>query len=265
MTVPAVDDPEANWRDRVERIRRIHAGEFDDLSDVSPRLRAIATGRMIDAAMRAARQAETARGREDLEAAMARIVGSAPATLPIRFRPKPSMWDSTLDREVFWSPTPILGFRVWEVGTRLRGARKPWRTPTYDAECVRRGAGPHGDEIPHTDGSCGKPACGIYATKDPDPLLDYWGPGRAIGVVEMSGKVVEHDFGYRARRATAVFMVMSWAGGEEVASTPAEVTDMFADPQGWLDRRRKMGVLGAVPPVGPMLREAAERHRRSFV
>jgi hypothetical protein len=248
----------------VERIRRFHAGESADLSDVSPRLRAFAAGRGIDAAIRAARQAEIDRGREDLEAAMARIVGSAPPTLPIRFQPRRSLWDPTLDRDAYWSPTPILGFRVWEAGKRLQGARKPWLSPTYEAGCLRGSSEQFDDAVPHTDGHCGKPPCGIYAAKDPDPLLGkyWWRPGRVIGLVELSGKVVEHDFGYRARRATAVFLVVSWIGGEEVASTPEDVAAVFADPQGWLERRLVAGPVSPCLSVGPLLREAAERHRR---
>lgn len=263
MTAPVVaGHPEDEWRDRVERVRRIHAGESEDLSNVSPRLRAFATGRRIDAAMRAARQAETDRGRGDLEAAMARIVGAAPATVPARPRPGRSLWDPTLQVDAYWSPTPILGFRIWDVDTRLQGARKPWTTPTHDAECLRRGAGRHDDEVPHSDGSCGKPPCGVYATKDPDALLDYWGPGRAIGLVELSGKVVEHDFGYRARKATAVLMVVSWTGGEAVASTDEEVAALFADPEGWVARQSSNGT--PCLSVGSMLRAAAERHEQSL-
>jgi hypothetical protein len=194
---------------------------------------------------------------------MARIVGSAPSTLPVRSRPSPSLWDPTLDRNTYWSPTPILGFRVWEVGKQLHGAKRPWPTPTYEAGCLRGGTELQDDQIPHT-GGCRKPPCGIYAMKDPDALLRYGGPERAIGLVELSGKVVEHDFGYRARRATAVFLVVGWIGGEEIASTPEDVAAVFADPQGWLESHRTAGARRRFHPVGATLREAAERHRRAL-
>jgi hypothetical protein len=218
---------------------------------------------MIDSAIRAARQAEVDQGREDLEAAMARIIGAAPTDLPARRNPSRSLWDSTLDPRTYWSPTPILGFRVWDVGKQLRGARRRWPRPTHEAVCLRRGTERPDDQVPHTDG-CRTPACGIYATKTPYPLIRYGGPEWAIGLVELSGKVVEHDFGYRARRATAVCLVVVWLGGQAIASTPEEVAAVFADPQGWIAHRRRMGPQRSCQPAEEILREAAERHRRTL-
>jgi hypothetical protein len=229
MTVTAVADyPEDEWRERVGWSLRVHAGEEVDRSQVPPRLRPWVTGRMIDSALRAARQAEVDQGREDLEAAMARIIGAAPTDLPARRNPSRSLWDST-----------------------------------HEAVCLRRGTERPDDQVPHTDG-CRTPACGIYATKTPYPLIRYGGPERAIGLVELSGKVVEHDFGYRARRATAVCLVVVWLGGQAIASTPEEVAAVFADPQGWIAHRRRMGPQRSCQPAEEILREAAERHRRTL-
>jgi hypothetical protein len=66
-----------------------------------------------------------------------------------------------------WSPTAVLGYRLWAVGKDgLHGVKMRWPGPTLEATCLSRG----GDsEIPHTDGRCGRLGCGVYASKTVDP------------------------------------------------------------------------------------------------
>ena len=133
-----------------------------------------------------------------------------------------------------WSPLPILGYRTWLIHeNRLRGVKLVWTRPTMTARCLTRIPG---EDVPHSERRCGVPACGIYATKSLQPFTgsSYGLAGRelAIGVVAMTGKVIEHDVGYRAGQARAVAAVarirgtwFSFCGREPIAQ-------LFADPSG---------------------------------
>jgi hypothetical protein len=105
-----------------------------------------------------------------------------------------------------WSPTPVLGYRLWAWSNgELHGVRTHWKQPELTATCqttlVR-------SEIPHSDGSCGRLGCGIYAAKSVRRLLTEFAPALrsafAVGLVALSGKVVEHEHGYRGAGATVV-------------------------------------------------------------
>jgi|FLYL01.1.fsa_nt_gi hypothetical protein len=110
-------------------------------------------------------------------------------------RPVRTGWHIGVDEEVdpepaeeFWSPEPPVGWRgwMWRDGT-LHGVRVPWPRPILEAEC-NLGCRPVPGWL------CG---CGIYATKD------RWNAWRTpiIGKVALSGRVIEHEEGYRAARA----------------------------------------------------------------
>ena len=102
-----------------------------------------------------------------------------------------------------WSPVPVLGFRMWTLrSTGLHGAKITWSEPAIRAECLTTG---DRLDLPHVDGRCGRLGCGVYATKELRPLLTaHLRPqshGYAVGLVALNGRVVEHEFGYRAERA----------------------------------------------------------------
>jgi hypothetical protein len=67
----------------------------------------------------------------------------------------------------FWSPVPVLGYRVWELdGDGLQGARGVrWAAPALTARCGPDGR-PDDPGVPHVDGRCGSPPCGIYALEE---------------------------------------------------------------------------------------------------
>jgi hypothetical protein len=117
-----------------------------------------------------------------------------------------------------WSPAPMLGFRYWFVqdGSFL-GFRQRWSESHKEARCLTSLI--H-EEVPHTDGRCGPPACGIYAAKQVGNLLKTMEEDRvfdravAVGLVGLSGKVVEHRLGYRAARAEVLAMVITQPGRE---------------------------------------------------
>lgn len=142
------------------------------------------------------------------------------------------------DNGEVWSPTPVRGFRVWSIQSNaIFGNQTQWHGPSLAGHCLR---GVPGEDIPHSMERCGPPPCGIYAVKS----LDSFMPSVAafqinhtvVGVVAMAGKVVEHEFGYRAQRATAI-AVVAYDGGRRVAVTaPDEVEDLFRDPDETITR-----------------------------
>jgi hypothetical protein len=108
-----------------------------------------------------------------------------------------------------WSPFPVYGFRSWAVThDGLVGAVERWERPFLTATCHRHNGD---DEVPHSGGECGPPACGIYSTKDPAVLLTPQpkSDGLALGLVAMTGKVVEHRRGYRAQHAEVVALAVA--------------------------------------------------------
>lgn len=136
------------------------------------------------------------------------------------------------EMEEAWSPTPVHGFRVWRIeDNRILGNRVHWASPTLETRCLRDLPG---QDLPHPVESCGPPACGIYAVKD----LEFFPPDVArgdirdsvVGVVAMYGKVIEHEAGYRAQKATAVAVAAN-AGRRRLSTDNASVIEeLFADP-----------------------------------
>ena len=88
------------------------------------------------------------------------------------------------------------------------------------------------DEVPHSDGRCPAPACGIYALPGLEPILRELSPNwsGAVGLVELSGKVVEHEHGYRAERAHTVALAMIGQGRVLLTDAPEVLATAFGDP-----------------------------------
>lgn len=266
-TLAAAADPPDDDLDRLTvDLRALHAGRWVTAPAPSAATRRLIARRRLAQRIENARQAKHEEGRRQLDDALSRIVSSAPSTLPVRpSKRNRSLWDPTLEIDPYWSPTPILGFRAWALGKRLEGARRAWTTPTYEAGCVTQGEERFDEMVPHTDGSCGKPPCGIYATKAPEPLLhEFKGHRMVYGVVAMSGRVVEHDYGYRARRATAVFMVVDHGGRLIKVEGREDLVKLFEDPVGYLEAHRDPTPPGPLRPrpeyaIVRALRDAATR------
>ncbi|MGD2052023.1 MAG: hypothetical protein PVI35_06055 [Acidimicrobiia bacterium] len=131
-----------------------------------------------------------------------------------------------------WSPVPVMGFRVWAVTLEgLNGVRERWRTRTMAATCRHR---PDDGEIPHSDGGCGRLGCGVYAAKSLDDLLDGFDVAEigdvALGMVELTGKVIEHETGYRGAVATVVALAAECDGHLLLSSDPTRIDRVFARP-----------------------------------
>ena len=154
----------------------------------------------------------------------------------------------------WWSPKPVYGFRVWQLlGEQLHGAKKPWIIPRQTAVCLHRwtSEGP----IPHDVGECGRPPCGIYVVKDPDRIRDLvgsWfqqGPVTVfVGIAALSGRVIEHDTGYRAEHAKVVAGAAIAGTEHRVNSSwiddPSDLKDLFAAPSQFVAR-----TLGGPNPI----------------
>lgn len=227
----------------ISQLRALEAGEPFDVGVDASSVRARIARQAITDGMRQAREAELERGRTELLASLDAIVSRAPAVLPPPRTPRSTaLFDPDEPMPApFWSPTPILAFRVWDVRAHLHGARRVWSTPEYVAGCVRGRNETLGRDVPHTDGSCGRPPCGIYAAKHAADLVESFGTHfatMAYGVVELTGKVVEHDSGYRAQRAKAVAVAVVRSEYARCFEGDDLVGRLFADPGQTLDRGR---------------------------
>lgn len=149
---------------------------------------------------------------------------------PVRSRPR------DLPPPEFWSPRPVLAFRMWEVRGRLQGAWRAWDRPFREARCVAGRTERDDGAVPHTDGRCGEPPCGIYAFKEPAQLLAAFGlpegSRRSVyGLVALSGKVVEHERGYRGQRARVVAAAVVGRGLMVRVEGPERLQSLFSAPE----------------------------------
>jgi hypothetical protein len=131
-----------------------------------------------------------------------------------------------------WSPRPVLGFRLWWIGDgALNGVKAPWISRKMTAVCLTSG----GEfEIPHSDGRCGRLGCGVYAAKSIGPLYRDFDVKSikdfALGLVAMTGKVVEHDDGYRAAEATVVALAATLRGHMLLTGNSSRIEEVFEYP-----------------------------------
>jgi hypothetical protein len=134
-----------------------------------------------------------------------------------------------LDLNQWWSPIPIVGYRAWLIEEDgLHGARVRWTSRHLTAGCLGTSAE---SEVPHVRGECGSPPCGIYATKSLKTLFRFFGGGVvrevALGLVSLSGRVVDHDLGYRGARAQAVSLAVIRGQGLYLTDDPDEIDRLF--------------------------------------
>jgi hypothetical protein len=141
----------------------------------------------------------------------------------------------------FWSPRPVLGFRMWEMRGRLHGAWRAWDRPVYRAQCVSGREEKDDGQVPHTDGRCGTPPCGLYAFKEPEQLLAAFGlPAGSVrwvmGLVALTGKVVEHERGYRGQQGQVVAAAVVGRGLLVRVEGPARLQSLFDQPEATVAR-----------------------------
>lgn len=240
------DDHRRRLEELLAELRRLDPGASLGTVGDAAAVRFRARRADLRARIQAARLAAHDRGRDDLTAAVDAIVARAPKNLRPVVMPRPATRPFDPD-ETYWSPAAILGFRGWRItGGVLHGAKRAWPTPHYVAGCLRGNQEIPSAEVPHTRGECGAPPCGVYATKEPPPIVDMFidlGAPIAIGLVELSGKVVEHEYGYRGAEATAVAMVVI-AGSRATIVARAAMNRLFEDARPFVDEARRGAVIG---------------------
>jgi hypothetical protein len=109
--------------------------------------------------------------------------------------------------------------------------------------------------------------CGFYAMKELTPELRLWAsfpigdasPGSAerfvLGRVELAGKVIEHEFGYRAERARIVELIPIWGGELGVQALARRIGVPAGQPVGWTEppdaeqQRERARALAATLPT----------------
>jgi hypothetical protein len=131
-----------------------------------------------------------------------------------------------------WSPTAVLGFRMWVLRENgLHGAKTTWRIPRLRSICLN--AVP-GQDVPHSMARCGPPPCGVYATKTVATLRKDLGvgdiDGYVLGVAALSGKVVEHELGYRGEMAEVVALGGKWSDRHVMTDDSERIAAIFANP-----------------------------------
>jgi hypothetical protein len=194
------------------------------------RSRLAATQRRVDELERQMRSA-----RDELRGIEAEIAGSRAAGA--------LLIDDILERvkrdnSEGWSPTPVRGFRVWSIrDNAIFGSQTRWHGPTLSGRCLRQVPG---EDIPHSMARCGPPACGIYAVKDLDMFPSDVATSQinhtVVGVVAMTGKVVEHQLGYRAQRATTLVAVAFDDRRRVFVERSRDLDELFTDPDATITR-----------------------------
>jgi hypothetical protein len=178
--------------------------------------------------------------------------------------------------EALLTPDRITGYRMWAVGPgRIVGLHgRAWRSHRMEAECLQRRCDPK-EGSPHLgpeagcDGRCGinayvsarglveasrrAPVPRRLASSSPDVASPI--PEGFFGAVALSGRVIEHERGYRAQRAEIVRLVFVHGLTVRATSDPETIADRFPDPAG--ARRRFETVVGC--ETGAELPEVVER------
>jgi hypothetical protein len=240
---PPNDDRRALLADLQCRIRNLESGVVPPDGEattpgVARRIRAVTVARRA----RAEARERAERDRAAFEAAMAGLLHRVSTRPPPPDPPAPPRRGAILPEAAapplpHWSPTAIPGYRMWEVRDGLLGYVRQWTTPSYTAGCVRRNGREVDDpHVPHTDGSCGRPPCGIYAAKHLGDLglthaKVHAARRRAFGLVALSGKVVEHERGYRAAHAATRAIVVVGGGMLVPVADPDLLHSLFADTE----------------------------------
>lgn len=161
---------------------------------------------------------------------------SADVVMSSRFSHPPTSW---------WSNEPVRGFRMWRIdnGRMVGNHGGFWVTRRMTARCKKSPGRSEDLPVPHDEQVCEWPGCGVYAMKKPDLIIqglidELTAPHHPMtaagGVVEMTGRVIEHEHGYRAEHAEAVALCTLTRRGDTLALAlhqhPGSIATAFVDP-----------------------------------
>ena len=179
---------------------------------------------------------------------------------------------------------PIVGYRAWYYSIDQRGARlhpliqrgsgvaagiSDWDGASWwwvTATCSRGAASWH--VAPEED--C---TCGFYAMSTLPPVVSACGfrtteigPGDTSGVVlgrvELAGKIIEHEWGYRAERARIVEFIPLAGTERSVMILAARLGVPIAEPVDMLSVQDRFGALARHPQgTPPRFRDYVKEHR----
>jgi hypothetical protein len=144
---------------------------------------------------------------------------------------------------------PLVGYRAWHVArasllpighrdpaattSPWDGANRHWVSATCSFETPEPVTDSMRERLQHIYSKLGLPSesfpegphtvpgegcsCGFYAMKELSSMLGFSAPGVVLGRVELAGKVIEHNLGYRAERARITELI-SIAGDRRSAA-----------------------------------------------
>jgi hypothetical protein len=159
---------------------------------------------------------------------------------------------------------PIVGWRAWRVATSREGLRL--RSAVYDDEW------PPGVEIAarcahdgHAAPAIGC-ACGIYAARDPAEAVRYLVGRddtdvvhRVVGLVALTGVVVEHTRGWRAERGVAARL---WVPAADTNGEAAPVAEVVAGLRAYSVRVELVPAFAPAAVAAAMDESSRIRHGR---
>lgn len=133
-----------------------------------------------------------------------------------------------------WTPIPIVSFTMWELsGNTMRDDAVSWRGRRAVGTCDGSAAG----DLPHTTEACARGGCGIVGFRDLGLLGDVPSDDLVcVGRLHMSGRVVEHEHGYRAELAEVVALIATDGSRWFRTRDRGQIDDFFATPEATFGR-----------------------------
>ena len=128
-----------------------------------------------------------------------------------------------------WTPIPITSFTMWRlIDSTMHDGCVPWRTSVAVGTCHRSTESP----APHATDQCAASGCGIVAMKSAGMLDGFDHDSMiAIGRLEMSGRVVEHEHGFRAELAEVVALIATDGQRWFRSHDRGQIEELFATPE----------------------------------
>lgn len=122
-----------------------------------------------------------------------------------------------------WTPTPIVGYSRFDVvDGALHDGDHRWDGSTLRPACPAGRVSP-----PHEHAACRGAACGVLVWKALDRLPDVSGAElAAIVEVSISGRIVEHDLGYRGESGR-IAALMAFDGGHWFRTRDTDQIEWF--------------------------------------